>query len=81
VRDIYFDWLRTCRPDLVPRYERLYARGGRVPVRERRAIERAAGLANMRLTPNPERFTHRGAMRRPDPPPAPREEVRQESLF
>jgi DNA repair photolyase len=81
VRDIYFDWLRTCRPDLVPRYERLYARGGRVPMRERRAIERAAGLANVRLTPNPERFTHRGTTRGPDPPPAPREEVRQESLF
>jgi DNA repair photolyase len=81
VRDIYFDWLRTYRPDLIPRYERLYARGGRVPVRERRAIERAAGLANVRLTPKPERFSHRGGTRGPDPPPAPREEVRQESLF
>jgi DNA repair photolyase len=81
VRDIYFDWLRTYRPDLIPRYERLYAHGGRVPVRERRAIERAAGLANVRLTPNPERFTHRGTTPRSDPPPAPREEVRQESLF
>ena len=81
VRDIYFDWLRSYRPDLVPRYERLYARGGRVPVRERRAIERAAGLASVRLTPNPERFTHRGGMRRPEPPKAPREEVGQESLF
>jgi DNA repair photolyase len=81
VRDIYYDWLRSYRPDLVPRYERLYARGGRVPVRERRAIERAAGLASVRLTPNPERFTRRGGMRRPDPPSAPREEVHQESLF
>jgi len=81
VRDIYFDWLRSYRPDLVPRYERLYARGGRVPVRERRAIERAAGLASVRLTPNPELFTRRGGMRRPDPPSAPREEVHQESLF
>jgi DNA repair photolyase len=81
VRDIYFDWLRAHRPDLIPRYERLYARSGRVPSRERRAIEHAAGLANVRLTPNPERFTHRGGTRRPDPPPPPREEVRQESLF
>jgi DNA repair photolyase len=81
VRDIYFDWLRAYRPDLIPRYERLYARSGRVPVRERRAIERAAGLANVQLTPNPERFTHRGASRPSEPPPAPREEVCQESLF
>jgi DNA repair photolyase len=27
VRDIWFDWLREHRPDLVPRYEELYARG------------------------------------------------------
>jgi DNA repair photolyase len=81
VREIYFDWLRSYRPDLVPRYERLYARGGRVPMRERRAIERAAGLPAARLTTNSERRTHRGGMRPPDPPPAPRKEVRQESLF
>ena len=59
VRDIYFDWLRSYRPDLVPRYERLYARGGRVPMRERRAIERAAGLPAARLTQS---------SRAPDPP-------------
>jgi DNA repair photolyase len=81
VRDIYFDWLRSYRPDLVPRYERLYARGGRVPPRERRAIERTAGLPGVRLTPKPERFSHRGGMPGPDPPTSPREEVRQESLF
>jgi DNA repair photolyase len=27
VKDIWFDWLRQYRPDLVPRYEELYARG------------------------------------------------------
>jgi DNA repair photolyase len=27
VRDIWFDWLRERRPDLLPRYEELYARG------------------------------------------------------
>ncbi len=43
VRGIFLDWLRSYRPDLVPRYERLYARGAYVPERERRAIERAAG--------------------------------------
>jgi DNA repair photolyase len=31
VRDIVFDWLRGYRPDLVPRYERLYARGAYLP--------------------------------------------------
>jgi DNA repair photolyase len=80
VRDIYFDWLRSYRPDLVSRYERLYAKGGRVPMRERRAIERAAGLPTARLPADPERFRHRGAAHRPEPRPR-EEEVRQESLF
>ena len=31
VRDIWFDWLRERRPDLLPRYEELYERGAYVP--------------------------------------------------
>jgi DNA repair photolyase len=31
VRRVFMDWLRSYRPDLVPRYERLYARGGYLP--------------------------------------------------
>jgi DNA repair photolyase len=78
-REVFFGWLRSYRPDLVPRYERLYSRGSRVPTRERRAIERAAGLPNVRLTSDTARFRHRGGVESPAPPP--REEVRQESLF
>ena len=81
VREIFFDWLRSYRPDLVPRYERLYARGAYVPDRERRAIERAAGLPGARLRADRERFHRRVAPRRPDSPAASREEVRQERLF
>ena len=39
VREIFFDWLRTQRPDLVPLYERLFARGTRIPRPERDQIE------------------------------------------
>jgi DNA repair photolyase len=39
VRDIFFDWLRSYRPDLVPRYERLYARGAYVGKEERERIQ------------------------------------------
>jgi DNA repair photolyase len=39
VRDIFFEWLRSYRPDLVPRYERLYARGAYVGKEERDRIE------------------------------------------
>jgi DNA repair photolyase len=84
VREIFFDWLRSYRPDLVPRYEELYARGSYVPEKERRQIERASGLAAARVRSYDEEFRHRaGARLRPQrvAPPAPREEVRQESLF
>ena len=43
VKDVFFEWLREHRPDLVERYERLYARGAYLPADERRAIEQAAG--------------------------------------
>jgi DNA repair photolyase len=40
VRDIVMDWLRSYRPDLVPRYERLYARGAYAPAAERERLSR-----------------------------------------
>jgi DNA repair photolyase len=39
VRDIFFEWLRSYRPDLIPRYEQLYARGAYVGKEERERIE------------------------------------------
>jgi DNA repair photolyase len=39
VRDIFFEWLRSYRPDLVPRYEQLYARGAYVGREERERIQ------------------------------------------
>jgi DNA repair photolyase len=38
VRGIFMDWLRSYRPDLVPRYERLYARGAYAPKAERERL-------------------------------------------
>src|SRR3954469_2179776 len=40
VRDIWFDWLRAQRPDLVPRYEKLYGRGAYASKAERERISR-----------------------------------------
>jgi DNA repair photolyase len=39
VRGIFFDWLRSQRPDLVPRYEELYRRGAYAPTEERRRLQ------------------------------------------
>ena len=38
VREIFFDWLRQYRPDLLPRYEKLYARGGTMEATERQRL-------------------------------------------
>lgn len=50
VRRIFMDWLRATRPDLVPRYERLYARGAYAPRAER---ERLARLVRGRVRRQP----------------------------
>jgi DNA repair photolyase len=59
VREVFMDWLRGYRPDLVPRYEALYARGAYVRSEERRRIQELVG----RHSPPPPRM--RG---RPRPP-------------
>jgi DNA repair photolyase len=48
VRGIWFDWLRQYRPDLVPRYEELFAKGAYMPSDER---ERLAKLVRGRSRP------------------------------
>jgi DNA repair photolyase len=41
VRQLWFEWLRSHRPELIPLYERLYRRGAYMPLDQRR---RLAGL-------------------------------------
>jgi DNA repair photolyase len=63
VRDVFFEWLRAHRPDLVPHYQQLYRRGAYAPPAERRrlaALVRGPDLepgARMRgrVDPGPER--------------------------
>ena len=69
VKEVFFGWLREHRPDLLERYEQLYARGAYLPADERRTIEVAAGAPWARRS-YADRFRHRGRGR------APREEVR-----
>jgi DNA repair photolyase len=45
VKGLFMDWLRDRRPDLVPRYEKLYRRGAYAPAEERK---RLAGLVRPR---------------------------------
>ena len=83
VKEIFFEWLREHRPDLLNRYSKLYARGAYVPADERRAIELRAGAPWAR-SPQSDRYHRRGTGRRLERPPAAeraRREVRQDSLF
>ncbi len=40
VRDVFMGWMRDARPELVPRYERLYARRAYAPQPERERLAR-----------------------------------------
>ena len=64
VREIFFDWLRAHRPDLVPRYEELYRRG-----RLRAARRSASGWASSSPSPT---SAPAGAIRKPPRPAPPR---------
>ena len=73
VKALFMDWLRQYRPDLVPRYERLYGRGSYLPEKER---ERLAKLA--RGNNPPRRFLRE----RPEPATADNPaEPEQSALF
>ena len=76
MREIWFDWLRQYRPDLVPRYEELYRRGAYMPAAEREQL-----AARARGGSRPRRFTvQRGTQSEPKPRER-RPRARQASLF
>ncbi|MDP9384807.1 MAG: radical SAM protein [Actinomycetota bacterium] len=62
-RDVFIDWLRAKRPDLVDRYEELYARGSYAPAAERQRIERVLREAPKVSRMTEERFFRRGEQR------------------
>jgi len=81
VREIFLDWLRSHRPDLVDRYAELYRRGAYAPVDERRRLGALVARGRPRRAP-----AVRGidpappARERPDASPPPRA-IEQQSLF
>jgi DNA repair photolyase len=68
VKDIWFDWLRANRPDLIPRYEKLYPRGAYLPREEK---ERLAKLARFSPRDRPGRPLPDRARFDEDPEPEP----------
>jgi DNA repair photolyase len=76
VRQVFMEWLRETRPDLVDRYRELYRRGAYAPVQERRRL--AALLQGPDLSPW-ERA--RGTRHRAPEPVTPAAEPDQGRLF
>ncbi len=60
VRGIFMDWLRGYRPDLVPRYERLYARGAYAPREERERLSALVRAGRRKLPSGPGRPNRTG---------------------
>jgi DNA repair photolyase len=76
VRQVFMDWLRTERPDLVPSYERLYRRGAYAPPSER---ARLCGMVRRGQTEPTE--WRRGGVRDLTLAVPARREAEQERLF
>jgi DNA repair photolyase len=62
-RGVFMDWLKSYRPDLVERYEELYARGAYLPAREK---QRLSGMLRRSSL-----WREDGAMEQPDAPARP----------
>ena len=77
VRDIWFDWLREHRPDLLSRYEELYERGAYMKPAER---ERLSRMTKRGGAP-PGRFRGRDPAPGRKPPPEQPPTTRQPKLF
>jgi DNA repair photolyase len=79
VREIWFDWLRSQRPDLIPRYEQLYSRGAYLPKAESQRLSRMVGQS----TAQRRRYLRDRMSVSRELPQAPRRErpVEQPSLF
>jgi DNA repair photolyase len=78
VKQIYLDWLRSYRPDLLPLYEELYARGAYAPKAER---DRLARLARLTAKPAPWARAFRSSAARPEPGSLPEPPPEQPTLF
>ena len=73
VRGIFMEWLRSYRPDLVERYEKLYARGAYVSRDEQDRLRRLLGSTRARSGREPPRRSpadSRGVRRAVREPPA-----------
>jgi DNA repair photolyase len=68
VREVFFDWLRAHRPELVEQYEELYKRGAYAPTEERKRLAKLVRTAEWK--PSSGLGLRRGTTRRRGEPEA-----------
>jgi DNA repair photolyase len=78
VRDVFFDWLRQYRPDLIDRYEELYARGAYLGGEERKRLGR---LVRYRRRGGETPRTNSRGVKEPSRKPRPPVRLSQPRLF
>ena len=76
-KDVFYDWLRAKRPDLVERYEELYDKGAYLSPSARKELETRLPGRRRKARDVPARFDRPPPAREPPRP----EPVRQTSLF
>jgi DNA repair photolyase len=87
VREIFMEWLRSYRPDLVEHYEKLYAGRAYAPPAEQERLQALIRRgptrppSAFRRDPRRDDYGPMRAERSPSPHPAPRAEPQQTSLF
>jgi DNA repair photolyase len=79
VREVFMSWLATSRPDLVPEYERLYARGAYANPAERKRLGKLIKVPRRSTDPRFDRSRARSAAARKRA--AAEREPQQKSLF
>jgi DNA repair photolyase len=84
VRDLWLEWLREHRPDLIPRYERLFQRGAYMQIDERKRL--AALVKGPDVSPDERmrgRVLRRAAKKQKesDDQPTPVKQIQQQRLF
>ena len=80
VKDVFFDWLKERRPELLDRYKELYAKGAYAPSEERKRLQALTDVPRRRRPGRPPRPA-RGPQAARETAPAPPPEPKQRSLF
>jgi DNA repair photolyase len=79
VKDVFFDWLKERRPELLDRYRELYAKGAYAPGEERKRLQALTHVPRKRRARRPPPPSRGPRAKRENTPPAP--EPKQSSLF